>query len=83
MATKKKNDELAVKSTKKTETIGDLRRRSLAIADEQYEKYQESGDTRQLVVALAGYKQAIDAFRSQLIYMKLTGSDKENPFCKE
>jgi len=82
MTTKKKN-KLSVKSTKETKTIGDLRRRSLAIADDQYEKYQESGDTRQLIVALAGYKQAIDAFRSQLIYMKLTGSDKENPFCKE
>lgn len=83
MVLKNKNDELSVRSIKKTKTIGDLRRRALAIADDQYEKYQESGDTRQLIVALAGYKQAIDAFRSQLIYMKLTGSDKESPFCKE
>ena len=66
-----------------TKTIAGVRTNCLRIGDSQYRKYVDSGDVGHAAAALAGYKLAIDATKTQLTYQKITGRNKRIDFCEE
>ena len=81
---KKKSTTKVAKSTPITsKTVGDLRKNCLKIGDSQYSLYVVSEDLSHAAAALAGYKQAIDAAKTQLTYQKMSGRVKKIDFLED
>lgn len=75
---------LKVKNKKSASlTIGDLRGKCLEIGDSQFDEYEKTKKLSSAAAALAGYKQAIDAAKTQLIYQKMNGKLKKIDFLEE
>ena len=66
-----------------TKDIKGVRKNCLKVGDTQYKKYVDTGDVGHAAMALAGYKLAIDATKTQLTYQKITGRGKKIDFCEE
>lgn len=64
----------------KTGRINSIRQQCQKIADTFAEKFEDNQDVKVGMAALTGYKIAIDAGKSQLIYKKLTGNPEKIPF---
>jgi len=80
----KKTNTGVIKSTPvKSSTIGDLRKNCIHIGDSQYSLYIATEDLGHAAAALAGYKQAIDAAKTQLTYQKMSGRVTKVAFLEE
>tara|TARA_R100001244_G_C5124734_1_gene124314 strand:- start:308 stop:604 length:297 start_codon:yes stop_codon:yes gene_type:complete len=66
-----------------SKTLGDVRKNCLKIGDSQLGKYQATEDIGHAIAALAGYKQALDSTKTQLVYQRISGRVKKIPFCEE
>lgn len=60
--------------THKTNCISDIINITAEIGDDNANKYEKTGQTKNAVVALDAYKTCISAAKTQLIYKKLTGN---------
>ena len=75
----KKTTAVSTKNSKSL-TIGDLRGKCLEIGDSQFNEYKKTKDLSNAAASLAGYKQAIDAAKTQLTYQKMNGKLKKIDF---
>ena len=73
---------VSARAVNNSKTLGDVRKNCLKIGDSQFGKYQATEDVGHAAAALAGYKQAIDAAKTQLVYQKISGRVKKIPFCE-
>lgn len=71
----------------KTKTIGQLRGACIIYGDQNQANFLTASDPEEKMTAgknaMSGYKQAIDAFKTQLFYKKMTGCTKKVPFGEE
>jgi predicted alternative tryptophan synthase beta-subunit len=86
---KRKKAEIAISTTalipipKATKNINGVRKKAINIGDIEHKKYVDTGESGHAVIALAGYKEALNATKLQLTYMKITGRGKKITFCEE
>ena len=64
----------------KTKHISDIINITAEIGDDNANKYEETGQIKNAVVALDAYKTCISAVKTQLIYKKLTGDPETIKF---
>jgi len=82
VARRKATSLVSARALGNSKTLGDVRKNCLKIGDSQFGKYQATEDVGHAAAALAGYKQAIDAAKTQLVYQKISGRVKKIPFCE-
>lgn len=82
VAKRKSLNIISARGVSTSKTLGDVRKNCLKIGDSQFGKYQATEDVGHAAAALAGYKQAIDAAKTQLVYQKISGRVKKIPFCE-
>tara|TARA_R100001244_G_scaffold113827_1_gene84304 strand:+ start:127 stop:426 length:300 start_codon:yes stop_codon:yes gene_type:complete len=83
-AVRKKN---SVKAIPMTKSIAQIRSACIAYGDHNQSEFLTTSDSETKEKAgknaMTGYKQAIDAFKVQLIYKKMTGCTKRVSFGEE
>lgn len=68
-------------AAKRTTTIGNLRDKSLVMADIMFQEFVESGDLKLAQLANSQFKTAITSAKVELMHQKQTGTSKIIPFC--
>ena len=67
----------------RTQSIGDIRTECVKYADREQNEYLATGDSEAGKNGQNGFKNAINAIKAQLMYMKITGRAKVIKFMEE